>query len=200
MRRLLWALVACAAGACDPNGLGRVDASFAMPECPPGTEADALKDYGWDAGYLSTDRFFEIVTINVQEFNVDITETDSVGIQLDLEGLVQAGLLQRDGAFYSPTAIPLVIPVGSGRDQAEVLLSLYRSCERFPGYPAAAAGEVRFDSFRFRIDGADTGDDEVVIGRFDAVPLTYAQAPAPIATVTASFDFRPPNRPLREFR
>lgn len=184
--------------ACEPNGLGRVDASFTTAECPPGREEGALQDYGWDAGYLVTDRFREIVNINVLEFRGRILDTDSVGIRLDLEGLEQAGMLARDGEFYTPIAPPLVVPVGDGRAQAQVLLSLFRSCERFPGY-SAVGGEVRFDELRLRLDGADTGDGERLVGRVDAAPLSYTQAPAPIGTVTATFDFEPPERPLQEF-
>lgn len=183
--------------ACDANGLGRVDARFFRAECPPDVEESGLRNFGFDAGYLSTDRFRNVLILNVQEYNVDILETDSMGARIDLEGLERAGLLSRAGAFFVPTAPPLRVPVGTTRTDAQVILSLYRTCERFPGY-SAVNGEVVFDDLRIRIDGEDTGDAERLAGRMTGT-LSYVDAPSPIATATATFDFSPPSRPLREF-
>ncbi|MEL6188864.1 MAG: hypothetical protein AAFU79_29945, partial [Myxococcota bacterium] len=117
--------------------------------------------------------------------------------RIDLEGLERANLLVRDGAFFVPAALPLRVPVGDDRSEAQVLLSLYRTCERFPGY-SAVSGAVIFDAMRIRIDGEDTGDGERLAGRMSGT-LSYVDAPSPIATATATFDFEPPSRPLREF-
>lgn len=193
-------LVACglALGACGPNGEGRVDAVFDPPECPPGETEDTLRDYGFEPQFYATDRFFEVVLIQVQRFRVDIFETDAVGVRLDLEGLERAGRLQRAGTFYEPTQAPLTLAIGAARDQAEVLLSLFRTCERFPGY-SAVSGQVVFDALRLRLDGTDTGDNERIAGRVVDAQLSFDQAPAPIAVLNATFDFEPPRRPLREF-
>ena len=184
--------------ACSPNGTGFVEAQFEPAECPPGTRLEKLGNYGWDAGYFATERFFEVLIINVQEFNVDIFETDSVGIRLDLEGLEQAGRIVRDGRFFAPAQTPMIISVGDSRADAQVLLSLFQTCERLPGF-SAVAGEVHFDEFRIRVDGSDSGKDERLIGRILDTQLSYPQAPEPIAQLEAAFDFRPPRRPLREF-
>lgn len=194
---------------CEPNGDGFVRADFSPPDCPPGERNEDLVAYSWEAQFLATDRYFEIVIIQVQRFRVDLFETDSVGIRLDLEGLERSGLLVREGRFYRPAMTPLTIPIEGpdevaasegleARDQAQVVLSLFGTCERFPGY-TAVSGSVVFDELRLRIDGSETGDNERLIGRVETASLSYEQAPAPIGVLEATFAFDPPERPLREF-
>lgn len=182
---------------CAPNGDGQVSANFDPAECPPGTENSELRDYGWDAQYLATERYFQALIINIQKYRVDIFETDSLGIRLDIEGLESAGLITRDGQYYRLVDSPVEIEIGPERDQSQVILSLFRTCSDLPGF-SAVSGRVIFDEFRIRIDGENTGDRERLVGRVLDGQLSYSQAPAPIASFTASFDFEPPYRPLRE--
>ena len=183
--------------ACDPNGSGRVDATFSPVQCPPGTTNDALEDYGWDAGYFATTRFYDVLILYVQQYRAERNESDSVGIRLELDDLVRAGQLVSDGIYYQPTAYPFVVAVGNTSTTAQVNLHLYDSCPRLPGY-AALSGEVSFDTFRIRVDGEKTGQNEEVVGQVRTASLGYPEAPAPIGTLEASFDFFPPTRTLAE--
>ncbi|MBX2812625.1 MAG: hypothetical protein KTR25_12485 [Myxococcales bacterium] len=192
-------LLALTLVACESSGEGLVSAEFSLTECPPGTDNSELENYSWKADYLVTERYFETLIINIQEFSVDVFETDSLGIRLDLEGLEIDGKLVRDGQFFRPRSVPLRVSVGDERNESQVILSLYQTCVRLPGY-SAIEGMVVFDEFRIRIDGKKTGDDERLVGRVIDAQLSYAQAPAPIGILQASFDFEPPERPLREFR
>lgn len=190
-------VMAALAGACGPDGTGRVDANFFRSECPPGMNNDDLDNYGWDAGGLTTDRFEAALTVNITEFNVDILETDGVGIRLDLVALSEAQLLPVRGDFFELTG-PLTVAIGPNRDQAQVILSLYQTCPRLPGY-SAVSGNVRLERLKIRRDGEDTGRDEVLAGQVLDAVLSYAQAPSPVGLLEVSFDFEPPVNSLREF-
>lgn len=194
----LLAVLALAAG-CSPNGDGRVDADFSVPECPPGSTLSDLEDYGWDAGYLATERYYDDLIVQVQQYNVDITETDSVSFRLELDGLEEAGQLQRRGDFFELASPPLRLPIGRGPDDIQVVLGMYRLCERLPNYPAIS-GTLVLDRLDLRIDGEDTGDGEWIIGRVETASVALPTETDPVAMLSASFDFEPPKRPLREFK
>lgn len=195
-------MLASAVG-CAPNGEGRVDVRFVRPECPPGTTLDALRGYGWDAGYFATERFGDDLIVQIQRHNVDIVEGDSVSFRLELEDLRERGVLERRGDFFRLTASPTPLSLGfrrSGPSEAiELLLGVYSICERFPDY-VARAGTLELDALAIRIDGADTGEGERVAGRVRTATLTaWSRPEATFGVLDASFDFEPPRRPLREF-
>jgi hypothetical protein len=175
-------------GACQSpeNGTGRVDATLRVAECRP--SGDLAEDgYGWEASRLNTKRFHDTLTVVVQEFAVDLEETD--GLLLRIPNLE---VLRGDRTR------PLVRRLGRDRDGLNASLSLFQTCPDRPTLNVAT-GTVSFDVFEIAADPEDTGVGERVEGSLSGA-LVGVDGRSSAGRVEARFAFEPLTRPVSEPR
>lgn len=195
---LLLALAACEGA----TGSGTVEADFTVTDCPPGTPRPALEGYRFDAGWLATERFAGILIIHILEYAVRIEETDGLAIRLDIQRLLEDGLLVRDlgreQIVRADSDRPLEVPLALESPLGNAALSLFQTC---PNFPTAYAldGVLSLSHLTLASDPEATGERERLGGTVTAT-LTRSGAAAPIGTLRARFDFAPPRRPLVSFR
>jgi hypothetical protein len=197
----LIASVLALAGCDRTPGTGRVDAEFSVAECPPGLLAPDLVTFGFDAGYLSTERYLDVVLVQVFRYPVRVEETDGLTLRLDLAALRRRGLLRVDASrgqlVRSDLSRPLEIPLTPGAGEAGAVLSLFGTCPDFPQFPGAE-GMVRLTALTLAAEPEDTGEQERLAGTLTAT-LTRSSTDARVGLLRASFDFTPPRRPLATF-
>jgi hypothetical protein len=163
--------------------------------------APDLVEFGFDAGYLSTERFLDVVMVQVFRYPLLVEETDGLTVRLDLGALRRRGLLRVDPArrqlVRADLSRPLEIPLTPGDGEANAVLSLFDTCPDFPQFPVVE-GSLRLTALTLAADPEDTGEQERVVGTITAT-LARASSDAPVGTLRASFDFTPPRRPLATF-
>ncbi len=192
------AAVAMFAGACNgPNGAGRVQAHFFKNECGPG-DPQNLASYNFDAGFLATERFGSMLTIDIQRYKSELEESDGLSIRLDLKRLMKLGVLTTDPkASQIVRADPTraaVVTTSSLAGDANIALSLYTTCPNFPT-SYAQNGVLTLDKVTIAADPTNSGENERLGGTVTAT-LTRANEDGPVGTLEAEFDFSPPRRPL----
>ncbi len=192
-----WMCVGCGG----PQGSGQVEVNFFEGSClsdDPDPEPSVVR---FDASYLATQRFAGILVIQVQEFRVNLEETDGLLIRLNIDHLLEEGQLvvdeRRSHIVRSDPAVPLELPVGSGPGQADVSFSLFQTCADFPT-SHGASGALSLRNITLAEDAVDTGENERITGTVTAT-LSRADLKGPAGTLRADFDFAPPRRPLLDF-
>jgi hypothetical protein len=192
------------AGGCDrTSGTGTVRARFSPAECPPGQTDLDLADYAFEAGYLSTERFQDVLLVQIFRYPVRVEETDGLTFRLDLDALLDAGLLRVDEARgqlvradpSQPLRLPLTESAALG---VNATLSLFQTCPEFPQF-AAGSGTLTLTALTLAADPDETGEQERIAGTATAT-LTRTSTKASVGTLDAAFDFTPPRRPLATFR
>lgn len=177
-----------------------MEAAFDEPECQIGKERSTLDDYGFDADFMATERFGGILIILIQKYAVKVEETDSLVMRVNLDHLLELGLLVEDPAqeqIVRAGEAPLELPTSRDPEDVNVALSLIQTCPEFPTHQAMS-GTVRFTSFVLSLDAEDTGREERLAGTLTST-LTRANADGPVGSVRSTFDFEPPRQPLTDF-
>lgn len=202
-RWLVGALCLAAVGsACSgPNGFAHIEGELALDGCVQ-EKPRTFGPYGFDAGYLATERFAGVLLIYMQKYPSEIEETDGLTVRVDLDDLMDRGLLVRDQGraqiVRADPAKPLVVRTSTAPSDANVSLSLFSTCAGFPT-SYAIAGRLTFDKLTLAADPKDTGDDERLGGTLTAT-IGRASSHAPVGNLRATFDFAPPTRPLTDFK
>jgi hypothetical protein len=183
-------------------GNATVTAEFDELECRIGKERGALDGYAFDADYMATERFAGTLLIQIQKHKVNVEETDGMVLRLQLDQLLDVGIIRADDAsdqiVPTVTTAPLTLDLSTDEDDTNASLSLFQTCPEFPTHEALS-GEVRFDIFALAIDPDDTGRGEHLAGTVTAT-LTRANATGRVGDLRAEFDFLPPRRPLTDHR
>ncbi|MCK6544410.1 hypothetical protein L6R52_00940 [Myxococcota bacterium] len=197
----LAALCAVTVGCDGPNGAGVVRAWLDVGDCR-GTDAAGRDDFGFDAGYLATERYSGVLLIQIQEHAAEVEETDGLTIRLDLRPLLADGRIvvdhQRAQLVRGDGTRPLVVRTSTSPRDANVSLSLFGTCPEFPT-SHAIDGQLVLDKLTLAEDPEDTGDGERLGGTVTAT-LARSSGTTPAGTLEATFDFSPPRRPLTDFR
>lgn len=158
------------------QGTGTVEGEFAVKECRRSGDR-ALAPYSFVAGKLGTQRFETSLTILVQEYEVDLEETDGLAIRIDD--------LRPIRALGPP---PLRLRVSQSRDDVNAALSLFNTCPSRPTLHASA-GELVLDQFTIQEDPDKTGQGEQITGTLTATVTAFEGMVAGV--IRASFNFKP---------
>lgn len=183
------------------TGTAIVEVDLVEPECQVDKERSALEDYQFEADFMATERFAGILTVLLQRHPVKVEETDALVMRIDLDLLLELGLLAVDEAEEQIVlAEDAVLELATTRDpdDVNVAVSLIETCPEFPTHQALT-GTVSFTTFVVAEDAKDTGRDERLAGTL-AATLTRANADGPVGTVRSTFDFAPPRQPLTDFK
>lgn len=180
-------------------GSGAVNAHFLRDQCESGFN-QPFADYSFEAGYLATERFSGILEIIIQEHKVDVEESDGLVIRFSLDQQIEQDHLvyDRDQIIRTDLSQPLTIRTSTVHTDANVALSLFKTCPMFPTH-YAHSGLLTLDKITLAADPADTGTGERLSGTVTAT-LTRAIDDDPVGTLQAFFDFDPPRRPLTDFK
>ncbi len=193
-----WGLAAALAVLCACDGRleeGRVDAQFSPAECPPGEPKEKLRDFGFDPNRLQTQRFGEVVILQILQHRAVQEEVDNLSVRIDMQPLLDQGLMEVRGDFYELTQSPIMVSLSS--TTADLALNLYSTC---PDRPNATStdGQVTLQNFRIAVVDSDTGEQELITGSVSATVEMRARTTV-TAQVQASFDFAPPRSSLITF-
>lgn len=170
------------------------DCRASMPEAP--------SELAFEAGYLSTERYSSSLLISIQQYAVEVEETDGLVIRFPLGVLLESGALVVDPArsqiVRADPSRPLVVRTSTHPNDANAVLSLFQTCPEFPA-SRAVDGELTLDKLTLAAEPEDTGQGERLGGVLRAT-MGRASSRSTIGTVDAIFDFAPPRRPLTDFR
>lgn len=184
------------------DGEARVEANFITNECEEGTEKSELDGYNFDADWVSTERAFGVLFITIHKFQVVLEETDALTIRVRLNDLLEQGVLvEQDGSITRADPNQnLALPTSMARADANASLSLFQTCPEFPTHNAVS-GQLNLTELILQEDPIDTGASPERISGTLTATLTRSNAEgATVATLSASFDFQPPKRPLAVFK
>jgi hypothetical protein len=174
-----------------------VTAHFSKNECSAGNSAD-LQNYGFDAGYLATERFDGFLLITIQKYRSALEEADGLAIRLNLKRLMKLGIFvddtNRHQIVRADATRAALIKTSTLADDANASLNLFNTCPSFPS-SYASRGRLSLDKVTLAEDPVDTGENESLGGTLTAT-LTRANEELPVGTIDVVFDFSPPRRPL----
>ena len=193
----LWGAVVLSAAmsACvhDFEGEGRVDLQVDGEGCP------GRGGFGFDADYIATERFEGVLFIQIFEYRLLREETNGLAIRLDLNAMADTGALQRDtGSDFLRLTSPVTLALEAGPAVAGATLDLFEACPLDPTL-LATPGALTLTELTLQKDADDTGEDERLRGTLTAT-VTRASVGGPVGQLTASFDFSPPEQPLKTFQ
>lgn len=202
--RLCCVLLFCCAVACGGvDGTGQVRVRFFDESCTLSDEKNsALQDFQYDANYLATDRFFDVLLIVLQAEQAVREETDGLILRVPMDTWLRDGRLfvdlNQDSIVLPVGASPLAAKTSTATNDVNVSLALFHTCPKLPQF-YAGAGQFTLSGLTLRIDPDDTGDREHLRGRVQADLFRPGQTEV-VAELEAMFDFAPPVRPLVDFQ
>jgi hypothetical protein len=182
-RTALLLLVLLAATACGKkSGTGDVQGYFYVKGCTASMDRQA-SNYGFDAGGLGTNRFFDELEISIQQYAVRLEESDGLLIRVPSVMALRANATR-----------PLVVPLSTAPSDVNAALSLFQSCPDRPQL-FAVEGVLSFDLFTIQADPVNTGDHEVLKGTLTATVVSVEPG-VRVGWIHSTFDFFPQAQPL----
>jgi len=183
----LAALVMAAGCFVATNGTGSVGGSFFVKGCRPSGDRPP-GPYAFEADRMATQRIENVLEIIVQEYHVDLEESDGLLIRIpdvrELRALSQAGKL------------PIRRTISMQRNDVNAALSLFQTCPDRPTLNAVS-GTLTFDRFEIAALPEDTGNEEALKATLTAT-VTSVERGVPVGHISAVFDFIPSTRAITE--